>query len=292
MRTLNLGTLVLSLAALTACTIGKGGDESTGSSSGSASEATDGDVSASSTGSDLTTTATDGIVTTSATDISTGGDLTTSATDGDPTGGEGNLPCIDTPTVLAADEASPLGFSGAALLADKLGERETSLTFFNEPTTLSDQWKSKVLPLTVALRHEGGEIRFIDSEVNPDYDDSGNESGFDECTDRIEVDVKFDFVTEAGEFDEHRDAVLIATTVERADLRAELMPPGIMGSLDPAGLYSDPEWVVESVQIGAIWQGELAGGSLLNQVQIGEGEGASVGFGSIAEWGDEELGGF
>lgn len=300
MRRLNLGALVISLAVSTACTLDKGDDsdgssgtsqatepgptgtggDPTGDPTGSPTGDPTGDPTGSPTGDSTTTSATDGDPT------ATDGDLTTSATDGDPTEGAGNLPCIDTPTVLTVDEASALGFSAAQLLADKLGARETSLTFFNEPTTLSEQWKSKVLPLTVELRHEGGQIRFIDSEANPDHDHEGD-GGFVDCTDRLEIDVKFDFVTAAGEFDEHHDAVLQATTVERADLRVELLPPGIMGSLDPTSLYSDPEWVVEGVQVGAIWQGELAGGSLLNEVHVVGG----VGFGSVAHWGDDELGG-
>lgn len=276
--------LALSLSVALGCTVDKG-DDSSDDSTSSGSETSDGQ----STGDEPTT----GIIEPEGTSSSTGStgdtiDATTDATTGEV---EGNNPCIDTPTVLGGDEASPLGFSGEELLVGKLGPRVTTLAFASEPTTLSDDIKGLILPLTVELRHEGGEIRFIDSEVNPDYDDSGNESGFPgECVDRLEIDVEIDFVTDGGNFDEHRPAVLVAFSVERATARVELLPPGLEGSFDPAAIYDpaeDPPWIVTSIEIGATWDGALAGGTLLNEVHIGEGEDGSVGFGSIAGWGDE-----
>ena len=176
-----------------------------------------------------------------------------------------------------------------AALANKLGPRTSTLKFGVDPTTLNEELKGLELPLTVELRHEGGEIRYIDSAPNPDYDDSGNEGFPFECISRMEIDVKFDFVTDGGEFDEHRDGVLVASQLTQAPLRVELVPPGVMGAVDPGNIYDpaeDPPWIVSSVQIGASWDGELAGGSLLNEVRIGDGEDGSVGFGSIANWGD------
>ncbi|MBK9757013.1 MAG: hypothetical protein IPO88_26670 [Nannocystis sp.] len=261
----HLSILAVSLP-LAACVIDKGNDDSS------------------------TTAATDTATDTATSDEPTGTASNSSSADdtGATTGETGlpNNPCIDTPTVLAVDEPSPLGFSAAELLAGKLGQRSTTLTFAGEPTTLSDDLKNKQLPLTLDLRHEGGEVRFIDAEPNPDYDDSGNESGLGgECTDRLEVDVEIDFVTAAKEFDEHRQATLTATTVERADLRLELAPPGLMGSLDPTTVYSDPAWVLTALELDGIWQGSAAGGSVLNEVHVG-GDNGTVGFGPLAAWGD------
>jgi len=271
----------LSLVAMFACTIEKGDD--TGASATDTDSASSAESTAGETGDSTSDSPTTGI--NGGTDT---GDETTAGETGET---NGNVPCIDTPQVLAGDESSPLGFSGDELLAGKLGARSTTLLFASEPTTLHDDIKGLSLPLMVELRHEGGEIRFIDSEVNPDYDDSGNESGFPgECTDRIEVDVLIDFVTDGGEFDEHREAVLTATSVERADLQVELLPPGLMGSFDAGAIYNpaeDPPWVVNQILIGAIFDGALASGSLLNEVQVGDDENGIVGFGPIAGWGDE-----
>jgi len=271
----HLAIVTVSLA-ITACTVDKG----TGDESSSTASATDSASSASNSG------------TTSDDPTDTPPEVTTSggtAIPGDDTGTTGatneNLPCIDTPTVLAVDEPSALGFSAAQLLADKVGKRTTTLTFASDPTVLSDDLKNKQLPLEVELRHNGGEIRFIDSSENPDYDDSGNESGFIECTDRLEIDVEVDFVTEAKEFDEHRKGILTATTVDRADLDVALSPPGLEGSLDPAAVYTDPEWVITKIDLGGTWQGSSAGGSVLNEVLVG-GDGGFAGYGPIAGWGD------
>lgn len=280
MLTSHRSLLALSLATMFACTVEKGDDTGGSSTNPDTDSASSAESTAGETGDQPTT----GIV--GGTDT---GDATTGGTTGEV---DGNLPCIDTPQVLAVDEASPLGFSGEALLTGKLGPRSSTLLFASEPTTLSDDIKGLSLPLTVELRHEGGEVRFIDSEVNPDYDDSGNESGFPgECVDRVEVDVLIDFVTDGGELDEHRDAVLTATAVERAELQVKLLPPGLMGSLDPATIYNpaeDPPWVVTQILIGATWDGALAGGSLLNEVVVG-GDSGFAGFGPIASWGDELL---
>jgi len=269
----HLSILTVSLA-LTACTGDKGDSDGTAGSTSSGSSGDPATDSASSSATAGTTTSDD--PTTGSSEPGTG---TTEPT------GESNNPCIDTPTVLAVDEASALGFSAAQLLDGKLGMRTATLTFAGEPTSLSDDLKNKQLPLAVELRHNGGEVRFIDSSENPDYDDSGNESGFIDCSDRLEVDVEFDFVTEAKEFDEHRNGILIATTVERAQLDVELAPPGLTGSFDPATAYSDPEWVLTKLNLSATWQGALAGGSVLNEVLVGGADGFA-GYGPLASWGD------
>ena len=279
----------LTFATFLGCTIDKGGDETGAGSSGGTSS-----VGNSESGDDLTTSGTTGGLTEATTAPTTGTGTATTDTTGadDTTGGEtgtgeGNAPCIDTPTVLVLGEVSMGGFSGEQVLADKVGVRMTTLAIANEPTSLSPDWKGKQLPLIVELRHEGGEIRWIDSEVNPDWDDSGNESGFTECTDRMEIDVKLDFVTEAKEFDERRDAVLIATTVDRADVQAELLPPGLMGSLDVTTLYTpeEPVTTVTGMSVFGVWQGTEAGGNVMHEINIG-GDDGFVGFGPLGGWGD------
>ena len=267
----HLSILTVSLA-LTACTGDKGDSDGTAGSTSSGSSGDPATDSASSSATAGTTTSDD--PTTGSSEPGTG---TTEPT------GESNNPCIDTPTVLTLDESSALGFSAAQLLDGKLGKRSTTLTFAGEPTTLSEDLKNKQLPLAVDLRHNGGEVRFIDSSENPDYDDSGNESGFIDCSDRLEVDVAIDFVTKDKEFDEHRTGILVATTVERATLLLDLAP--LQGSFDPATAYSDPEWVLTKLNLSATWQGALAGGSVLNEVLVGGADGFA-GYGPLASWGD------
>jgi hypothetical protein len=199
------------------------------------------------------------------------------------TGASEAKPCIEVEAVHAAAEQTPGGFSAEQVLAGKLGARASTLQFAAEPLSLSDQWMNKVFPLTVTLRYESGQVRWVDSEPNPDYVDPDEGVTPDEmCNDRMLVDVEIDFVTEGGEFDEHRAATLTASTVEFASLEVELTPE-LMGTFDHTTLYSDPEWMSESVTLYASWDGELAGGSLVNVVNVMD----FVGAGNIAGWGDE-----
>ncbi|HEY8378745.1 MAG TPA: hypothetical protein VIK91_19770 [Nannocystis sp.] len=281
----NLGVLSLSLAVLVACGA-KGDGDTDDSATGTTAGVDSTGESDSTTGGSGSTT---GDATTGDSDPTTGAttEEPTDSTDGENTGG--GSACIDTPTVLGLDEATPLGATAAEILADKLGERMTTLTFMTEPTSLSDAWKGKQLPLTVTLRHEGGEIRWVDSEPDPEWTGEGDEGFPGECQDRLEIDVELDFVTAEGELDEHPKAVLRAVTAERAELMVDLIPPGLGGSLDLETLYKPDEMfptVVRNVTIAGTWQGNLAGGVVLHEIQIGSDENGIVGFGPLASWGD------
>lgn len=278
--------LGLVLLVVLGCTIDKSGDEgadSTAATTGGGDSST------------VDPTATGGTGSTAGEPTSTGSTSTGSTstgstgTSGDDTGtGEGNAPCIDTPTVLAIDQQSIGGFSGEQLLAGKLGVRMTMLQFGDEPTSLAEAWKGKTLALTVALRHEGGEVRWIDSEPDPEYQNPGTEGGPGvDCTDRLEVDVELDFVSEGKEFDEHPGAVLTATAVELAELQAQVLPPGLQGSLDLTTIYApgDPATTITSMWIFGRWVGDQAGGSVMHEINVGGDEGFA-GFGPLADWGD------
>lgn len=281
-----LSPMALSLAALIACNPDKNpGDSATDSTDTEVfTDTTVSDPPGDPTGNEPSTeTETGG--TGSGGETESGGDTTESPTGTTGATGEGGA-CIDTPSVIAVDAETALGISAEAFLADKLGPRASTLTFADEPLTLADEWRGKELSLTVELRYDGGEVRWIDSEINPDFEGEGFPG---DCLDRIEIDVGFDFVTEGLEFDEHRDGVLTVTQPDWGQLRVELLPPGIDGSFDPQALYKDedPKWVVTGVEVGATFQGALAGGTLLNEVSIGEGDDGIAGFGSVGWWGDE-----
>lgn len=281
-----LSPMALSLAALIACNPDKAPIDS-------ATDSTDTQVFTDTTVSDPTgdptgdepSTETETGGSGSGGDTESGGDTTESPTGTTGNTGEGGA-CIDTPSVIAVDAETALGITAEAFLADKLGPRASTLIFADEPLSLADEWRGKELPLTVELRYDGGEVRWIDSEINPDFQGEGFPG---DCLDRIEIDVGFDFVTEGLEFDEHRDGVLTVTKPDWAQLRVELLPPGINGSFDPQALYKDedPKWVVTGVEVGATFSGALAGGTLLNEVSIGDGDDGIAGFGSVGWWGDE-----
>lgn len=284
MFTLHRTSAALSLAVTLGlgCTVNKGDDSSAGESSTGEAPATDGQSSGAPTTGNIDEPLTGGTGGTGETGVESTGET---GDTGEETSDEA---CLETVTVIDANVSEPLGFTSTELLANKLGKRETTLKFSEDPTTMREELKGLALPLTVEVRHEGGEVRLVQSTVNPDYDDSGFEGAPFDCVDRMEIDVKFDFVTDGGEFDEHHDAVLVASQITQASLRVPLLPPGVMGTFDPANVYdpaADPPWVVTGLEVGAAWDGDLAGGTLLNEVHVGEGEDGIVGFGGIATWG-------
>ena len=188
--------------------------------------------------------------------------------------------CIESTTVLAVDATSALDFSAAEFLADKVGQRTTTLIFPDDPASLSDLYRGKSFALEVDLRHDGGEVRWIDSVRDPEA--VGGTDGEEPCEPRLEIDLALDLVTPEGPLDEHRQATMWATAVKRGIVELELAPPGIMGDLDPATLYSDPEWMVEGVNFTGIWDGTDAGGALwVSGVFFG-----GPGLFRLADWGD------
>lgn len=213
----------------------------------------------------------------------------------DATGEDAEPRCTDTVTVLDPAMASPLGFSADSLLAPRTGELTTTLTFANEPTNLNPAYKGDSFPLAVSLARDGGEVRFVKSEPNPDYVDLDTDGGFDdECFDRLEVDVVLGFRTEGGEFDEQVETVLVATSEDRAWLAsseiatagADLYPPPLRGSFDPDTLFTDADQTVEHLVVSGVWTGEAAGGVLEVETRGGGPDGGWVGFGILANWGE------
>lgn len=181
--------------------------------------------------------------------------------------------CVETSTVLAFDEPSPLGFSAAELLAGKLGARTTTLVF-DDFAGLAAAYRGKTLALDVELRHAGGAVRWIDSMTSPDFPyatevDPG-------CEDFLEIDVELDFMTEDGLLAESRAAVLTASSVDVARLEVALLPD-LKGSLDPATLYENG-WTVSGLLWTGTWAQELAGGKLWSET--------TDGLFTLATWGD------
>jgi hypothetical protein len=233
-------------------------------------------------------------------DASTGGDDSGddagSGPSNDTSEGPGGAGCLESVTVLEPDAVAPLGFSAEAMLEGKVGTRKSELVFANEPTNLSSEIAGRVFPLEVTLAWAGGEVRWIESEPDPDWDWGGQLGGFPECLDRFEVDVEVHLVTEGGELDEHVETTLLARNIDRAELvgsprittGADLSLE-LQGSLDPNTLFDDPDVEVMGLFIGATWYEDLAGGSLLVEIRGGadHGDGGWIGFGNIASWGDE-----
>lgn len=107
--------------------------------------------------------------------------------------------CVDTPTDVAMDEVTPLGFAAADVLPLAEGTHGAEFTYADDGATV-----------TTIVVTPGGTARYVDSVA--DYPDTGAVPAIDVlCESRVEIDATETFVTGDGAFDEAWDYVLSAT---------------------------------------------------------------------------------
>jgi hypothetical protein len=145
----------------------------------------------------------------------------------DDSASEAGFSCEATPSVLAIDEVSALGFSGAEVLALAQGTHESVLE--NADGTSS--------PLTVSVIYDKGEVRFMDSE--PVDDGSGIEFAIG-CTDWVEVDVSVSFSTADGAFAETWLLPVTAMDSSTASFSEDGTPDSFSGSIDFSAMLGEP----------------------------------------------------
>ncbi len=115
--------------------------------------------------------------------------------------------CEDTPTVLALDEVSELGFSGQDMLDLAEGTFTEDLRYQLDPP-LADTI------VAVDVAYDAGEVRFIHSEaVYPETNGPTNDIGV-VCWDRMEVDVDVSLYTDDTLFAEDWDGVTLEAASE------------------------------------------------------------------------------
>jgi len=130
--------------------------------------------------------------------------------------------CEDTPTAVAADEVTVLGFAAADVLAFADGSHEAPFDWANhDPSTL-----------TLDVVADASTARFVDSEaVYPD--DGGTYTLMAPvCTDRVEVDATLAFATADGRFDESWAVVLAAEAATGMSFHHEIDLETVVGSWD------------------------------------------------------------
>lgn len=136
--------------------------------------------------------------------------------DGGQTGDEGARCDPASTTDLALDEASPLGFSGADVLAVAGGAHEATLTWEIGGTT----------GLEVEVVHDGT-VKFVEYEW---IDDSGQDIAALGCDDQVELGATLSFATADGAFAESVDTRLDATAGDAASLFEELDLDALTGT--------------------------------------------------------------
>lgn len=152
---------------------------------------------------------------------------------GDPGADETGAGCIDTVTVLPSATAdSPLGFTAADALAHAEGTFVDSLHWIAADGVVYGP-ESGPSTITTTVAYEGGEVRFVDSEIDP-----AALVGID-CPDRIEVDVAVTVSSSGGALAETFTAPLRAVDERHASIIQSIEPASLGGSLtasDDGGL--------------------------------------------------------
>ncbi len=152
------------------------------------------------------------------------------ASTGGQTGDETGEPCRETPSVLALDELSPLGFAPDQVLATTGASSTAPVTWLTR-TAFTYGPESGSSSISFSLQYKGA--RYVASEARP-----SQTMALPICTDRVELDVDVTCTTTGGALGERFDAVLLATQASDVWLSQLFEPSALEGTLaiDPASL--------------------------------------------------------
>ncbi|MEX1365325.1 MAG: hypothetical protein AB1Z98_19510 [Nannocystaceae bacterium] len=224
----------------------------------------------------------------------TGGTDGSDSADGDsassnPTMDPEQLPCLVQTTVLAGpDEVSPLGFPAAGLIALSDGW-SLDFSWTTDNGAIDVVAEGTTTQLDLGLSYSGGEIRFVDTEPNPDYPNDGKEIEND-CSDWLEIDMELSFTTLDARFDEQLSIVGVATVADELSFIYDVEPDGFMGTFSSAEVtFPEANGTVDMFSLrGQFTAGEDPTGGLWIEITQwlpgGDPGDAFVGFGIIAGW--------
>lgn len=164
--------------------------------------------------------------------------------------------CEDTPTAVALDEVTDLGFTAQALLDLATGAHDETFRWARDGSTT---------PLALAVTYGAGEARFVDSE--PVYPEGGEQPAIGViCDDRVEVDVTVSFATDDGAFTEVLDLALTAVAGDRVEMVESLDPDGLVGTYDMSVDITEPTYDARSLWLRGAFTAEGASGEVSGQV--------------------------
>jgi hypothetical protein len=180
------------------------------------------------------------------------------ACEGGQTGGEyqgtvTDSACGQTIRELALDDAGPLGFSGADVLAGVLGTHGSPL-FWNADTTPvaigPEQGESSI---EISIEHSGssgGGVRYVDLEPSRADAVPSGATAAPSCEDRLELPVFVRLSTGGGALAEQFAATLVASSADSAALSYVLVAEDVSGSFavsapapaSAATVFVDVKW--------------------------------------------------
>ncbi|MCB9703762.1 MAG: hypothetical protein H6711_17835 [Myxococcales bacterium] len=142
--------------------------------------------------------------------------------------------CEEEITILAGvDASSPLGFSVAEVLEVAVGEHASPMLWgagLSDPmVTVEFGPEAGEGKLTVDVAYNGGEVRYVKSTAKGGEEFDG---GYQECFDRLEVDVDVHVASSGGALDESFSAPLQAMIPRIATLSRRIAVDELGGSLE------------------------------------------------------------
>ena len=197
--------------------------------------------------------------------------------------GEGPGGCIDTETVVAIDDMTPLGFTAADVLSLVGGDQSHELTWYGDEFAGPGMGSSTAnYSLDVA---NVGAIKFIESEPDPDNMwkiDSG-------CEDHVTIETTLDFATEDGVLDETVSVTIYSSDGTSASWRGDMKPADLKGSFPKQP--TDPDFDLTMVDFNGDHGPTGVGGSINVEVQSkGDGPDGVAGYGIVGGWGTNDGG--
>lgn len=132
--------------------------------------------------------------------------------------------CVDTPSALTADVASPGGFSAADVLLLASGARSNTLTWKDGSQTA----------LSLEVVGDGSGSQWVDSVAEYPSDSGISPAIGIECTSRLEIPVSVQFSTDDGAFADNFSSTLVASTAEVASFSIDLVTAPLAGSFNAA----------------------------------------------------------
>ncbi len=190
--------------------------------------------------------------------------------------------CEDTLTPLAADEASPLGFSAEDALPAVMGDMPFSEALLWEGGAEDT--------ITLEVVYDGGEVNYVDSEpAESEGEINTMEGAAAFCEDRLEVAAHILVKTLNGAFDEDWAVTISFADVGAGTMWKEFDPYALNGSFDPEP-YLEEDFDTVTGQFDARLSWPSADGSLGLQGEKVDGEVAMAAMMEVASWPASEEG--
>jgi len=143
--------------------------------------------------------------------------------------GGGFSECVETPSTIAADMISALGFSANDVLALTGGTHQSDLAWMMSDLYATNTRAGTQTPLTLTFAAQPTAVRFVDNQGGG-CPGPGSEAACVTCPKRMEIDVGLTIVTADGALNEQLNVTLKATSKDAPAFTSNIDATTAMGS--------------------------------------------------------------